>query len=124
MGINFCPCGSGQLFVDCCKDYVIGGAYPLDAETLIRSRHTAELLGCSTYIQDTWCPETYPGKDKVNMNCTQWTDMKIIDVFGGDDDIIVHVQKKYIENNCEHYVDKNLLIIRVGGKLMFYYSLE
>ncbi|WP_445366157.1 YchJ family metal-binding protein [Microbulbifer sp. ANSA001] len=119
-----CPCCSGKLFKSCCKIYVTGMAYPLDPGSLTRSRHVAELLGCKEYIKNTWHPETFPGVDKININNVQWLDLKIINIFGGENEAVVYVKKTYLENNCEHYVDNNLLFIKLDGRLVFYYSLE
>lgn len=57
-----CPCGRGTPYRDCCGRWHAG---PLrlqapDAESLMRSRYTAYVLGLHDYLVDTWAPETLP----------------------------------------------------------------
>lgn len=51
-----CPCGSGELYKDCCKRYHDGEA-PETAEALMRSRYTAYSKGLVDYVVDTTHPE-------------------------------------------------------------------
>lgn len=48
-----CPCGSGQLFIKCCKPFITGKTIPSTAEQLMRSRYTAYTRNNVNYIAAT-----------------------------------------------------------------------
>jgi SEC-C motif-containing protein len=54
-----CPCGSGRLLAECCGRFHAGEAAP-DAESLMRSRYSAYVLGLEDYLLATWHPATRP----------------------------------------------------------------
>jgi SEC-C motif-containing protein len=54
-----CPCGSGRALSDCCGRYHAGAPAP-DAESLMRSRYSAYVLGLEDYLRATWHPDTCP----------------------------------------------------------------
>lgn len=54
-----CPCGSGLALADCCGRYHEGQLAP-DAESLMRSRYSAFVLGREDYLLATWHPSTRP----------------------------------------------------------------
>jgi SEC-C motif-containing protein len=54
-----CPCGSGRALADCCGRYHEGQLAP-DAESLMRSRYSAYVLGLEDYLRATWHPATCP----------------------------------------------------------------
>ena len=51
-----CPCGSGNKFGDCCALYINGIPAP-DAQTLMRSRYTAYVVGALDHVAATHAPE-------------------------------------------------------------------
>lgn len=54
-----CPCGSGCVLEACCGRLHAGAPAP-DAETLMRSRYSAYVLGLEDYLLATWHPATRP----------------------------------------------------------------
>jgi SEC-C motif-containing protein len=54
-----CPCGSGNAYEACCGRFH-AGAPPPDAESLMRSRYSAYVLGLESYLFATWHPSTRP----------------------------------------------------------------
>jgi SEC-C motif-containing protein len=60
MSVKTCPCGSGLAYAACCGRFH-GGAPAPDAESLMRSRYSAYVLGLQDYLQATWHPDTRPG---------------------------------------------------------------
>ena len=54
-----CPCGSGHVMAVCCGRYHAGELAP-DAESLMRSRYSAYVLGLQDYLLATWHPATRP----------------------------------------------------------------
>jgi len=62
-----CPCGRTQgkggqplPYASCCDRCHSGAALAPDAETLMRSRYSAYVLGLSGYLQETWHASTRP----------------------------------------------------------------
>jgi SEC-C motif-containing protein len=56
-----CHCGSGKAFGICCSP-LIEGDTPSSAESLMRSRYTAYVLGISSYLTSTWHSTTRPAQ--------------------------------------------------------------
>ena len=54
-----CPCGSGRALDACCGPFHAGAPAP-DAESLMRSRYSAYVLGLEDYLLATWHPATRP----------------------------------------------------------------
>ncbi|MBN8780166.1 MULTISPECIES: YchJ family metal-binding protein [unclassified Thiobacillus] len=59
MSAAACPCGSGRPLADCCGRFHAGERAP-DAESLMRSRYSAYVLGLEDYLRATWHPATCP----------------------------------------------------------------
>ncbi|MBN8771771.1 MAG: SEC-C domain-containing protein [Thiobacillus sp.] len=59
MSATACPCGSGRPLADCCGRFHVGERAP-DAESLMRSRYSAYVLGLEDYLRATWHPATCP----------------------------------------------------------------
>jgi len=55
-----CPCGRPLPAAACCGRFHAGAAAP-DAESLMRSRYSAYVLGLEDYLLATWHPSTRPG---------------------------------------------------------------
>ncbi|MDO8960130.1 MAG: YchJ family metal-binding protein [Rhodocyclaceae bacterium] len=56
-----CPCGRPLPYASCCGPWH-GGAPAPDAETLMRSRYTAYVLGLAAYLLATWHATTRPAE--------------------------------------------------------------
>lgn len=54
-----CPCGSQKLYRDCCGRFHAGEPAP-DAQSLMRSRYSAYVLGDRDYLLRSWHPSTRP----------------------------------------------------------------
>ncbi|MDX8395224.1 MAG: YchJ family metal-binding protein [Mariprofundaceae bacterium] len=79
-----CPCGSGQTLASCCGLLHAGQAAPT-AESLMRSRYSAYVLGLNEYLIRTWHPDTRPNE----WVCadSQWLGLHIIQTkFGEKED--------------------------------------
>lgn len=61
MNGGVCPCGSGRELAACCGRFHAGEPAP-DAESLMRSRYSAYVLGLETYLRATWHPATCPAR--------------------------------------------------------------
>lgn len=54
--MQYCPCGTGKVYTDCCGLYISGSQLPSIPEALMRSRYTAYTRADMTYIEDTMKP--------------------------------------------------------------------
>ena len=59
MSGSTCPCGSGRALEACCGR-LHAGTPAADAESLMRSRYSAYVLGLEDYLLATWHPATRP----------------------------------------------------------------
>jgi SEC-C motif-containing protein len=50
---DYCPCGSGRAFDDCCGPLLAGTARAATAEALMRSRYTAFVRNDTAYLEAT-----------------------------------------------------------------------
>ncbi|MBD1554211.1 YchJ family protein [Pseudomonas sp. C2L12B] len=64
--MNPCPCGSGDLLEACCGRFHARAGAP-DAQTLMRSRYSAYVLGNVDYLVATTLPAQQPGLDRQAM---------------------------------------------------------
>jgi SEC-C motif-containing protein len=72
-----CPCGSGRPHATCCGPLHDGKAAP-DAESLMRSRYSAYVLGLEAYLLESWHPDTRPAT--VELDATprpQWLGLTV-----------------------------------------------
>lgn len=58
---QLCPCGSGLALEQCCGPHIDGASWPKDAESLMRSRYTAYVLGRHQWLVDTTHPDYREG---------------------------------------------------------------
>ncbi|MDQ6969926.1 MAG: YchJ family metal-binding protein [Mariprofundus sp.] len=70
-----CPCGSGCSFAHCCES-IIKHDNADSAETLMRSRYSAYVLGYWDYLHLSWHPDTRPSS--VSPTSTNWRGLNII----------------------------------------------
>jgi SEC-C motif-containing protein len=73
-----CPCGQAQLYKNCCGRFLETGAYPQDAEKLMRSRYTAYVLCNVAYLRKTWHPDTCPELSEEEIKGTQWLGLEVL----------------------------------------------
>lgn len=67
-----CPCGSSQIFDDCCSPYINTGKRVPTAEALMRSRYTAYTLGDIDYISRTH--DSSANEDFDRKGAKEWAD--------------------------------------------------
>ena len=65
MSGEICPCGSGRGVKACCGRLHEGEPAP-DAESLMRSRYSAFVLGLEAYLRATWHPDTRPAMRELD----------------------------------------------------------
>lgn len=88
-GSSDCPCGGvppGAPLVDCCGPLVAGERLADTAESLMRSRYTAYVVGAADHLFRTWHPRTRTD-DAAPDPRVRWTGLDVLDVVaGGPDD--------------------------------------
>ncbi len=77
MNAQACPCGSGRGYPACCGEFHDGVAAP-DAESLMRSRYSAFVLGREDYLLASWHSDTRPtGLELDAAPLPQWLGLAI-----------------------------------------------
>jgi SEC-C motif domain protein len=77
-----CPCGRTDTrgrplaFAKCCGRYLRGDALSPDAESLMRSRYTAFVLGDERYLLATWHASTRPAEVRAEPG-TKWLGLDV-----------------------------------------------
>lgn len=72
-----CPCGRGRDYAACCAPFHGGAAAP-DAESLMRSRYSAYVLGLDDYLRATWHPSTRPASlADPERAATRWLGLEV-----------------------------------------------
>ncbi len=110
-----CPCGTGELFKNCCDPFISGAAVAPTAEKLMRSRYSAFVVQEPEYIFETHNPET---RDEVDLNeiaawSTQsiWEGLSIIDTEkGGEKDktgVVEFVARYTVKNKANHHHERS-----------------
>ena len=75
-----CPCLSGETYGACCGRFHAGyasGTWPTTAETLMRSRYSAFVVGAVDYLLATWHPSTRPVELVLDTD-TEWRRLDIV----------------------------------------------
>lgn len=58
---QLCPCGSGNALESCCGQFLDGKTWPDSAQTLMRSRYTAYVLGHYEWLLESTHPDYRDG---------------------------------------------------------------
>lgn len=75
---TICPCGLPRAYDDCCGRLHRGEPAP-DAETLMRSRYAAYVLGLEDYLLATWHPATRPATLDLSADPRpRWLGLKVL----------------------------------------------
>ena len=82
-----CPCGTGQSLGDCCGRWLGTEARPGDAETLMRARYSAHVLGDIGFVVATHHPATRTEIDEAATarwaEESDWQGLEILGTEGG-----------------------------------------
>lgn len=96
--MSSCPCGSGNTYTACCRQYHEGKTVP-SAEALMRSRYSAYVRQLGAYLHRSWHPSTRPSKKHLkNLDETQWVGLDIVRTEAGsvfDNDGVVEFIARY-----------------------------
>jgi len=92
-----CPCGSGELYLKCCKPYIKGTYNAPNAEALMRSRYSAYVVHAIDYIIDTCLNKENINRDGIVdwSEKSNWLGLKIISVKENGDKATVVFEATY-----------------------------
>ncbi len=74
-----CPCGSGDVYADCCGRWHAGlasGEHAPTPEALMRSRYSAYARGLPDYLLATWHASTAPGD--LELFPVKWLGLEVL----------------------------------------------
>ncbi|ROL78426.1 YchJ family protein [Pseudomonas vranovensis] len=125
MSVSVCPCGSGDLLDTCCGHYHAGLPAP-DAQTLMRSRYSAYVLGLVDYLVATTLPAQQPGLDREAIrNWSQqstWLGLEVegAEVFGGKPEhAFVTFTARWHDSDGEHCHRERSAFVQNHGRWYF-----
>lgn len=78
-----CPCGSKNLFPECCMPIIQGNGRAETAEQLMRSRYTAFSKKENEYLLASWAKETRPKQLDTDEVPIKWIGLEILDTEEG-----------------------------------------
>lgn len=122
MELNFCPCGSGAHYQQCCRPFHDGRAAPT-AEALMRSRYTAYVLGDAAYLHRTWHSSTRLSKKSlVQPKHLQWEKLAILHTEAGqseDQEGLVEFIAYYSEQQQTKHLHELSRFVREKGRWVY-----
>jgi SEC-C motif-containing protein len=125
MSVSICPCGSGSLLDACCGHYH-GGIAPPDAQTLMRSRYSAYVLGLVDYLVATTLPAQQAGLDRAAIGQwsaqSTWLGLEVLatEVFGGQPEhAFVSFTARWHDSAGEHCHRERSSFVQNGARWYF-----
>ena len=94
---EFCYCGSGIKFSQCCQPFIAGEKLTETPEQTMRSRYSAFILREYDYIKKTWHPDNLPELSDDEPN--SFVSLEIVKSSFEDDEGEVEFIAKLIFNN-------------------------
>ncbi|MBC7184532.1 MAG: zinc chelation protein SecC, partial [Marinobacter sp.] len=85
---QYCPCGSGKSYRECCRLFHEGEPAP-SPEALMRSRYTAFVLDLPDYLRATWHQSTRPETLSLE-DSPDWASLQILNASESGDSGQVH----------------------------------
>lgn len=120
-----CPCGSGNLLGHCCGQYHAGANAP-SAESLMRSRYSAYVLGMVDYLVATTLPAQQQALDRDAMSAwssqSTWLGLEVegSEVFASHPG---HAQVTFVAHwhdaQGKHYHRECSAFVQVSGRWYF-----
>ncbi|WP_213602095.1 YchJ family protein [Pseudoxanthomonas japonensis] len=122
--MTLCPCGTGRDYAACCGRYHGGEPAP-DAETLMRSRYSAYVLGDAGYLRATWHADTRPGElglDAPGEPKTTWLGLtvKAHRVTGPDTAEVEFVARYRIDGGRAVRMQERSRFLRLDGRWYYH----
>ena len=123
---NNCPCGSGQLIVNCCEPIISGRKEAITAEALMRSRYTAFAQANVDYLLSSHSVLTRPVKERKIIErwakSVVWIGLAILKTDSGeanDETGYVEFKALSLENGKPDQIHEKSLFSRENGKWVY-----
>lgn len=118
-GTEACPCCSGLTYTQCCGRFLTQGAYPQQADLLMRSRFTAYTLNDVNWLRRTWHPKTCPPLSPAELSQTHWSRLELLRHEPGLKKSIVEFKAWYITDNGEACLHEVSLFRKVRNRWVY-----
>jgi SEC-C motif-containing protein len=122
-----CPCGSKQLWKNCCLPFIENIHKPENAEQLMRSRYSAYTTHNMEYLIHSTHPDTrkplYADAGNIQEANTQWRQLQILNTsLGGPNDLQGEVEFTafYIEQGQLKQLHEHSLFIKTEGRWLYH----
>lgn len=116
-----CPCRRGEPFDACCGPILAGAKPPPTAETLMRSRYTAYVIGDVDYLLRSWHPNTRPAELALDP-AQRWLFLEIVGTQRGgpfDDNGTVEFIAHYKLDGVRDAMHELSTFVRVDGAWVY-----
>lgn len=117
--MSLCPCGSTLPYTACCGRWHVGPLHlqAPDAESLMRSRYAAFVLGLGDYLRDTWHPGTRPAEAIEPDAAVRWLGLEVKRHVAADAD---HATVEFVARSKlggrAHRLHETSRFVREGGR--------
>ncbi|MFC4334240.1 YchJ family protein [Salininema proteolyticum] len=116
-----CPCGTGDVYGECCEPLHRGEREAATAEGLMRSRFSAFAFADADYVMRTWHPRTRP--DSVEFDPGErWTRLEIVDKTDGSpfhDQGTVTFRAYFRNSDGRGYLEERSSFVKEEGRWLY-----
>lgn len=119
---KLCPCGSNNVYSDCCQIFIDGNNKAGTPEELMRSRYTAFVFQKDEYILSTWHSRTRPGALNFEDNPVVWLGLEVEPVAATDSKSTqgeVTFTASYLENGQVCYLHETSEFLLEDGNWFY-----
>ncbi|MFD3427957.1 YchJ family protein [Nocardia fluminea] len=119
--VRVCPCRRGEPFDGCCGPILAGDKAAPTAETLMRSRYTAYVVGDVDYLLRSWHPDTRPAEVALDPD-QRWLFLEIVGTQRGgpfDDNGTVEFIAHYTLGGTRDTMHELSTFVRVDGAWVY-----
>ncbi|MEU4807667.1 YchJ family metal-binding protein [Nocardia fluminea] len=119
--VRACPCRRGEPFDGCCGPILAGDKAAPTAETLMRSRYTAYVVGDVDYLLRSWHPDTRPTELVLDPD-QRWLFLEIVGTQRGgpfDDNGTVEFIAHYRLDGIRDTMHELSTFVRVDGAWVY-----
>jgi len=113
--INYCPCGSKEIFNHCCGKFINSNHKPINPEQLMRSRYSAYALKDGSYLLKSWHHSTRPESLELENDSTQWKALKIISTNENNVRFVAYFTQDTLNNKKIYALTENSHFINKEG---------
>lgn len=116
---EYCLCGSGLPYGQCCGLFHSGQTLPVTAEALMRSRFTAYALRNADYLSHTWDADRCPETIDFSREKAEWRKLEIIETKKGgakDGKGLVEFKAYFIQEGEEYALHEISRFIKTANR--------